>query len=60
MVYTSKSNYYIAISAGELQVKNELFYAISPNTPIGQLLMGKTVDDEVIFRDTKFTITRVI
>jgi transcription elongation GreA/GreB family factor len=59
-VYTNKSNYFIAISAGELKVENEVFYAISPNTPIGQLLLGKTADDEVIFRDTKFTITRVI
>jgi len=60
VVYTNKSNYFIAISAGELQVDNELFFAISPNTPMGQLLMGKTADDEVIFRDTKFTISRVI
>ena len=60
VVYTNKSNYFIAISAGEFQVENELFYAISTNTPIGQLLMGKTADDDVIFRDTKFTITRVL
>ena len=60
VVYTNKSNYFIAISAGELQVENEVFFAISPNTPIGQLLMGKTAADEVIFRDTKFTITRVL
>jgi len=60
VVYTNKSNYFIAISAGELKVENEVFYAISPNTPIGQLLLGKTADDAVIFRDTKFTITRVI
>lgn len=60
VVYTNKSNYFIAISAGELQVENEMFYAISPNTPMGQLLLGKTAADEVIFRDTKFTITRVI
>lgn len=59
VVYTNKSNYFIAISAGELKVKNEVFYAISPNTPIGQLLIGKTVDDVVIFRDQKFKIEQV-
>ncbi len=59
-VYTNKSNYFIAISAGELKVENDIFYAISFNTPIGQLLIGKTVGDEVIFREQKFKIKRVL
>lgn len=60
VVYTNKSNYFIAISAGELKVENEVFYAISPNTPIGQLLMGKTVGNEVIFRELNFKIKQVL
>lgn len=59
LVYTTKSNYFIAISAGEFKVENEVFYAISPNTPIGQLLMGKTVGDEVVFREQRFKIINV-
>ena len=58
-VYTNKSNYLIAISAGELKIENDIFYAISSNTPIGQLLMGRTVGDEVIFREQKFRIEKV-
>ena len=58
-VYTNKSNYFITISAGELKIENDIFYAISSNTPIGQLLMGRTVGDEVIFREQKFTIEKV-
>ncbi|MFD0990466.1 3-oxoacyl-ACP synthase [Mariniflexile jejuense] len=57
-VYTNKSNYFIAISAGELKIENDIFYAISSNTPIGQLLIGKTVGDEVIFREQKFKIEK--
>ena len=60
VVYTSKANYYIAISAGELSVENTKFYAISANTPIGQLLIGKTIDSEIVFRDQKFKITAVL
>lgn len=59
VVYTNKGNYFIAISAGELRVENEVFFAISPKTPIGQLLMGKTIYDEVIFREQKFNIEQV-
>lgn len=60
IIYTNQSNYFIAVSAGELKVENQLFYAISPNTPIGKLLMGKTVGDVVIFREQKFSITNVL
>ena len=60
VVYTSNANYYIAISAGELQVDNNLFFSISPITPIGKLLMGKIIKDEIVFRDQKFRITKII
>ena len=59
VVYTNKSNYFIAISAGELRVNNDVFYAISPHTPIGQLLMGKTVGNAVVFREQQFKIEKI-
>lgn len=60
VVYTSQANYFIAISAGELIFENEKFYAISAHTPIGQLLMQKSVGDEVVFRGNRFKIKRVL
>ncbi len=57
VVFTTKANYFMAISAGQLNVNSELFFAISPNTPIGLLLKGKTINDQVIFREQKFVIT---
>ncbi len=60
VVYTSQANYFIAISAGELIIAGVKFYAISPSTPIGQLLIGKRVGEEVVFRDQKFTINQII
>ncbi len=60
VVYTSQTNYFISISAGELKVNSDGFYAISPNTPIGQLLIGKTNGDMVSFRDRKFLIEEVL
>lgn len=60
VVYTNKSNYFIAISAGEIQFENDVFYAISSNTPIGQLLMGKTVGDAVTFREQQFKIETIL
>lgn len=60
VVYTSKANYFIAISAGVLKVQEDSFYAISSNTPIGQLLLGKTIGDVVKFRDEQFKIESVL
>lgn len=60
VVFTSSLNYFIAISAGELIVDNESFYAISPLTPIGKLLLGKQEDDTFQFRDQEIEILRVL
>lgn len=59
VVYTTNANYFIAISAGQLEVDNDKFYAISSSTPIGLLLLGKTVGDEVVFRDQSFRIENI-
>ena len=60
VVFTTQANYFIAISAGELKVDDNLFYAISPNTPIGQLLMGENAGSEVVFRGQKFKIENIL
>jgi len=60
VVYTSKANYFIAISAGVFAVGKDSFYAISSNTPIGQLLLGKTIGDVVKFRDEEFKIETIL
>ncbi|MDO5986860.1 3-oxoacyl-ACP synthase [Flavivirga amylovorans] len=60
VVFTSQANYFIAISTGKLIVDGVQFYAISPSTPIGQLLIGKTVGDKVVFREQKFLVNLII
>lgn len=60
VVFTTTSNYFISISVGELKVDNETFYAISASTPIGQLLLGKSVGDKVTFRNMSFEITEIL
>ncbi|MDO6759638.1 3-oxoacyl-ACP synthase [Tamlana sp. 2_MG-2023] len=59
LIYTTQANYFIAISAGSMSLNNESFYTISPDTPIGKLLMGKTIDSQIIFRDQMFTVVDV-
>ncbi|MFV9551779.1 3-oxoacyl-ACP synthase [Algibacter sp. PT7-4] len=60
VVYTTKLNYFIAISAGEIRIEKDVFYAISASTPIGQLLIGKAVGNTISFREQEFTIKKVL
>ena len=58
IVHTTQANYFIAISAGKLEVEDQAFYAISSNTPIGKLLMAKPEGEEIKFRDQRFRIEK--
>lgn len=60
IVYTSQDNYFISISEGELDVDNTTFYAISPQSPIAKLLLGKTKGDAISFRSSTFVIAKVV
>ncbi|OZV70890.1 GreA/GreB family elongation factor [Winogradskyella aurantia] len=60
IVFTSKFNYFIALSAGEIEINGDVFYAISPSTPIAVLLLSKSMGDTITFRDTNFIITKIL
>lgn len=59
IVYTTQLNYFVAISAGKIKIENKSFFAISTNTPIGQLLLSKTVGEKICFRDQSIQILRI-
>lgn len=60
LIFTTQANYFIAISAGELKINDEYFYAISTNTPIGKLFLGKQKGDQIKFRDQEFEVVEVL
>lgn len=49
LVTTDQGRYFIAVSAGELTIDNKQYYAISPASPIGRLLIGKVEGETVLF-----------
>ncbi len=60
LVYTEKETYYLAISAGEYRAKDSRVYCISAATPIGQLLLGKKVEDTFMFRGKERQIKEIM
>lgn len=49
LVNTNKGLYFIAISIGAITYEDRTVFVISPASPIGQLLLGKTVGDRFRF-----------
>lgn len=60
LVITDKGNFYIAISAGKLNVGNETFFAISPVSPIASKLLGLSIDQEIEMNGQVYKITQIV
>lgn len=60
LVYTdTDAIYFIVISIGLLQVKNQKVFVVSPLSPIGQLLRGKRKKEVFLFNNQQHTITEI-
>ncbi len=60
VVYTNKGNFYMAASIGKVTLANEVFFAISPASPIGKLLLTKKEKESFSLNDNEYTILAVI
>ncbi|MFD2566932.1 3-oxoacyl-ACP synthase [Pseudotenacibaculum haliotis] len=56
IVNTSLGTYFLSISAGQLQVDKDVFFAISASSPIGKLLLGKKEGDALVWNGRKIEI----
>jgi transcription elongation GreA/GreB family factor len=59
LVRTNQGNFYISISAGQLKVNDESFFAISTASPIGTKLLGLKVKDTFNFNNKVYEIQRI-
>jgi transcription elongation GreA/GreB family factor len=60
VVYTSNVNYFIAVSAGALEVDGTVFYAISAATPIARLLLSQSEGATLTFGERSFKILKIL
>ena len=60
VVYTNNGNFYIVASIGKVAVENQLFFAISPTSPIGKLLLTKKAKETFSLNGNDFTILAII
>jgi len=60
LVLTSEWNFYISISAGELHIDGQKFYAVSQASPIGKLLIGKKQNESFNFNGKAYLVKEIL
>tara|TARA_R110001592_G_scaffold109429_1_gene305168 strand:- start:1189 stop:1674 length:486 start_codon:yes stop_codon:yes gene_type:complete len=60
IVYTNNGNFYIAASIGKIEVEDESFFAISPASPIGKLLLTKKEKESFSFNGNQYFIEQIL
>lgn len=59
LVHTNKGIFYISLGLGKLKADNETFFAVSPDAPLGKLLLMKKAGDAFQFNNTSYEILSV-
>ena len=59
LVLTNRGSYFICIGAGQIKGIEGTHYAISPASPIGQLLLGKKAGDDFVLEETTYQVLKI-
>jgi len=60
LVETTQGLYYLALGIGIVDISKQNVFVISPTSPIGKLLQGKTSGDEVKFNGKSIQIKEIV
>jgi hypothetical protein len=60
IVKTNVMSFYISTSIGKIDIDGDVYYAVSVNSPIGQLLINKPVNTRFELNQNKYVITEII
>lgn len=60
IIFTNNVKYFLAISVGKITIEGDDYFAISSNSPIGRLLLGKKVGDSYFFQGKNLKIDKVL
>lgn len=60
LISTDQGTYFLSISAGQLTVDGKYYYAVSPSSPIGALLLGKEIGESITLGSKVIKIQSVL
>lgn len=59
LVHSNKGIYYISLGLGKMKVNEETVFAVSPEAPLGKLMLMKKAGDAFTFNDTDYKIITI-
>lgn len=59
LVQTNEMLFYISAALPKIQLENKTIIAVSPQSPLGSQLMGKSLGDEVVINSNRFQIKSI-
>lgn len=59
IIRSDKGSFFMAISAGKIELDGELIHLISVDSPIGQALLGAEEEDTIRFRNRDYEILEI-
>ncbi len=59
LVETNKGCFYISLGLGKLKVEEETVFAVSPEAPLGKLMLLKKTGDTFTFNQTDYKINSI-
>jgi len=59
IIETNLGTYFLSISAGQIRLESEVYFAISTSSPIGKLVLGKKEGDELTWNGKKIKIHQI-
>jgi transcription elongation GreA/GreB family factor len=59
IIFTEKANYFLSISAGQIIVDRQKYFAVSVSSPIGKLLLGKSENEVIFFNGIDHNILKI-
>lgn len=60
LVVTNNGNFYISVSLGKIEIDEEYYFAISTQSPVGELFLTKKEKDSFSFNDKTYVIENII
>lgn len=59
LVQTNEIFFYISAALPKIQLENKTIFPVSPQSPLGSQLMGKSLGDEVVINTNQFQIKSI-
>ncbi|HBR11890.1 MAG TPA: hypothetical protein DD740_06745 [Chryseobacterium sp.] len=60
LVITNKARFYISVSLGEFFFQGDRFYAISAESPMAKIMLGKKVGDDFVLNNIHQKIVEIL